>query len=207
MMTNDQILDDLNYASALAREGASAPLVGGRIGLMWGCLLSITLTLQWAILSQALALPVQSLFYVWFAFSAVGGIGSAVMGPRLDKLDGAQSISNRVEKYVWTTFATMMAILFAGVLLNVLFLSGDITHYNLLVIIAFAGQGFAYGVVAMMSKARWLFAASLGSFITASICIPVYDETVLFLIGGVACVFTIVIPSLISIKNEQHDDI
>ena len=80
-MTNDQILDDLNYASALAREGASAPLVGGRIGLMWGCLLSITLTLQWAILSQALNLPLQTLFYVWFAFAAIGGTGIAVGSP------------------------------------------------------------------------------------------------------------------------------
>jgi len=206
-MTNDQILDDLNYASALAREGASAPLVGGRIGLMWGCLLSITLTLQWAILSQVLNLPLQTLFYAWFAFAAIGGTGSAVMGPKLDKIDGAQSVSNRVEKVVWTTFSTMMAILFAGVLLNVLFLSGDTTHYNLIVIIAFAGQGMAYGVVAKISKARWLFAASLASFITASLCIAVYDETVLYLIGGIACVLTIVIPSLISIKNEHHDNI
>lgn len=205
-MTNDQILDDLNYASTLAREGASTPLVGGRIGLMWGCLLSITLTLQWAVLSQTLDVPVQNLLYLWFAFAVIGGAGSAVMGREVDKFDGAQSVSNRVEKYVWTTYSAMMAIMFAGVLLDVLLFGADTTHYNLIVIVAFAGQGLAYGVVAQMSKARWLYAASLASFITASLCVAVYDQTVLYLVGGVACVFTIVIPSLISIKNEQHDN-
>ncbi|MFK7865629.1 MAG: hypothetical protein AB8B95_15545 [Pseudohongiellaceae bacterium] len=206
-MTNEQILSDLSYASQLAKEGASAPLVGGRIGLMWGCLLSVTLILQWAIMTQAIDLPLQSLLFVWFAFAVIGGTGSAVMGRETEKLDGSQSVSNRVEKHVWLTFCVMMATLFAGVLLDVLLFSGDTTLYNIIVIVAFAGHGFAYGVVGAVSGAKYLFAASIASFITAAICITVYNQDILYLIGGLACLITIVVPSLISLKNERENNV
>lgn len=204
-MTNNHILDDLNYASALAKEGASAPLVGGKIGLMWGCLLSVTLTMQWAIMSQTIQLPLESLFYVWFSFAVIGGLGCAILSRESEGMDGAQSVANRVEKYVWIMFSVMMGTLFLGVLVNVLFLGGDTSLYNLMVVVAFAGNGLAYGVVALMSNERWVFAASFASFVTAFIGLTVFQEPVLYLVGGVACVFTIVVPSLISIKNQQND--
>lgn len=204
-MTNDQILDDLDYASALAREGASAPLVGGKIGLMWGCLLSVTFTMQWAIMTQTIELPPVTLFYLWGCFSIIGGLGCVVLGRESESLDGAQSVSNRIEKYVWVMFAVMMGTLGLGILVNTLFLGGDPLLFNLMVVVAFAGNGLAYGVIALMSNARWLFAASCASFVTAFIGLTVYQDPLLYLVGGIACIFTIVMPSLISIKNQQHD--
>ena len=203
-MTKNQILDDLTYASTLAREGATSPLLGGRIGLMWGILLSVVLTLQWAILSQVISLPYESLLYIWIACVVTGSVGSMVMGRKIDGLDGARSAANRVEKYVWIMFSAMMGSLFAGVLLNIHFTGGKTGLYGLLVIVGFAGQGLAYGVVALMSKANWLRAASFASFFVSALCFAVYGRVLLYLIGGLACLCIIVIPSLISIKKESR---
>lgn len=43
-MSHEQLINDLNYATDLAKSGQDAPLVGGPFGLMWGVLLSATLT-------------------------------------------------------------------------------------------------------------------------------------------------------------------
>lgn len=42
-MSSQQAIDNLNYATDLAKAGQQAPLVGGPIGLMWGLLLTVTL--------------------------------------------------------------------------------------------------------------------------------------------------------------------
>lgn len=203
-MNNDQMLDDINYASTLAREGASTPLLGGRIGLVWGILLSLVLTSQWAILSRTVNVPPQSLLYLWIAFGILGSAGSAFFGKKIDEKDGANSVSNRVEKYVWLVFSAMMTVFFITILSGILFFNAEPSLFNVVVIIGFAGQGLAYGTVAMISETKWLLVVSLASFLVAAFCVFFHADITLYLIGGIACLFTIVVPSLISIKNEQH---
>ena len=35
-MTENDLLDDIDYIKSIAKDGQQAALVGGRIGLMWG---------------------------------------------------------------------------------------------------------------------------------------------------------------------------
>lgn len=204
-MTTDQILDDLTYASKLAREGAETPLLGGRIGLMWGVLLSAIFTVQWAILSGVLAMPASNLGYFWAAFAIIGGIGSAVMGRKIEEKDGARSTANRVEKFVWIMFSAMMGSLFVGVILNILLSGGGVGLFSLMVVFGFAGQGFAYGVVSLVSDIKWLRLVSVASFATAAVSFALYDNVLIYLVGGVASIFTIVVPSLLTMKAEPQD--
>jgi len=48
-MSREDLLNDLEYVKTLAEEGATTPLLGGRFGLMWGVLMTITFFLHWAI--------------------------------------------------------------------------------------------------------------------------------------------------------------
>lgn len=206
-MSKENIIADLDYASQLAKEGAETPLLGGPIGLLWGVLLTVTFFLQWAILSQTIALPLQSLAYLWLAFAVIGGVGCAVLGSRIDKKAGANSAANRVESYVWVMFAGMMATLFIGVVLNMIFQDGTARLFDLILIVGFAGQGLAYGVVAKMSKLKMLHAASFIGFAASALCFAFYGDVAIYLIGSVATLFTIIIPSLLVMKKAGGSNV
>ncbi len=200
-MANKTLLDDLEYASQLAKQGDNAPLVGGPIGLMWGILLTITFFIQWGVLSDTFGVGQQNLFYLWLAFAVVGGTGSAMLGRRVGQKPGANSAANRVEQYVWIMFAGMMATLFIGVVLNMVLNEGSYKLFDLILIVGFAGQGLAYGVVAKMSKIKILHIASFIGFTASALCFAFYGDVNIYLIGAVATLFTIIIPSLLLMKK------
>ncbi len=204
-MTRDQIAEDLTFARNIAAEGAATPLIGGPIGLMWGVLISMTLIVQWAILAKVIAVPATSLYYLWIAFSVSGGLGSMIIGRKIETADGAHSTANRVEKYVWIMFSAMMAALFAGAVLNIALAGGGSGLFGIIVISGFAGMGLAYGVVGLISGTAWIMITSIANFIASIVCFVVSGDVKLYLIGGIAVIFTVIIPSLISMKRAQQN--
>ncbi|MDA8708800.1 hypothetical protein N9M10_05425 [Hellea sp.] len=67
-MTKEQILADLDYASSIAKDGANTPLLGGPIGLMWGCLVVPTLIAHGAIMEGLINLPQDKIGFIWMAY-------------------------------------------------------------------------------------------------------------------------------------------
>jgi len=205
-MTNENIMDakdkasllsDLDYASRIAKEGQNAPLVGGPIGLLWGVLLTAVFFAQWGVLSGAFGLPQQSLLFVWIAFAVIGGGGSTYLGRKLNEKPGANSVANRVEQYVWIMFSAMLATLFIGAVLNMTLNEGSYQLFDLIMIVGFAGQGLAYGVVAKMSKIKILHLASFCGFTASAICFAFYGQVEVYLIAAIATLFTIIMPSVL----------
>lgn len=194
-MSNETLINDLEYASALAKEGENAPLVGGPIGLMWGILLTLTFFIQWGVLSGTFGVSQDKLIYLWLAFAIIGGAGSTILGRRVAQQPGANSTANRVEQYVWIMFSGMMATLFIGAVLNMLLSGGSYKLFDLILIVGFAGQGLAYGVVAKMSKITILHAASFAGFTASALCFAFYGDVTIYLIGAIATLFTIIAPS------------
>ena len=204
-MTKEQILADLDYASALAKDGATTPLLGGRIGLMWGVLLALVFFGQWAILSKTLNIAPQNIWVLWAAFAIIGGTGSAIMGRKIDSMPGANSVANRVETYVWIMFGGFTVTLFIGVVLNMIFQKSDPKLFDFLVTAAFAGQGLAYGVVAKLTNLKWIHFASFASFAASAFCFSMLGTINIYLAASIGTIITIIIPSLISLKKEvQH---
>lgn len=196
-MTNDQLLADLDYASSLAKDGANTPLLGGPIGLLWGILLTLILGYQYVILSGKLNLPESTLAIAWICYGIIGGIGSTVLGRKIDKMPGANSVNNRVETYVWTMFAATAGTLVVGSMLNMIMGNGDQTVWNTVLVAAFAGQGMAYGIIAKLTKQKVLHIASFISFTLSAICFMLVNDMVIYLIGSIGAFITIVIPNLI----------
>lgn len=204
-MTQD-ILKDLEYASQLAKSGENAPLVGGPIGLMWGVLITLAFFIQWGVLSGTFGLPQITLMYLWIAFAVIGGLGVLVLSRKVSQKPGANSAANRVETYVWTMFAGMMATLFIGVVLNMVFKDGTYKLFDLILIVGFAGQGLAYGVVAKMSKIGLLHIASFLGFTASALCFAFYGGTDIYLVGAIATFFTIIAPSALLMKKAGGSD-
>ncbi len=202
-MTNETILKDLEYASNLAKEGENAPLVGGPIGLLWGILLTLVFFVQWGVLSGTFGIAEQNLIFAWIAFAVIGGVGSTLLGRRINKKPGANSAANRVEQYVWVMFSGMMGTLFLGIILNMIFGEGTYQLFDLVMIVGFAGQGLAYGVVAKMSKINLLHIASFLGFTASAICFAFFGTVEVYLIGAIATLFTIIMPSVLLMKKAE----
>ena len=60
-MTSQQAIEDINYATGIAKSAKESPLVGGPFGLMWGVLLSTTLCSHWAIVTGQIAAQAPAL--------------------------------------------------------------------------------------------------------------------------------------------------
>ena len=200
------LIEDLEYATSLAKAGENSPLVGGPIGLLWGVLLCAIFFMQWGVLSGVLGWPQNSLMFGWIAFAIIGGVGSAVMGRKIDQKPGAHSAANRVESYVWVMFSGMMASLFIGIILNMVLNDGTYKLFDLIMIVGVAGQGLAYGVVAKMSKIMLLHVASFLGFTASAVCFAFYGDVNVYLIAAIATVFTIVLPSVLLMNKAGGSD-
>lgn len=204
-MTKDNALKDLDYIKAMAEEGASAPLVGGPIGLMWGVLLTLVFLGQWIVLRGAAGLPQQTIPFLWLAFAVLGGLGSFLIGSKIEQKPGVNSVANRVEHYVWTMFAAMMATLFIGVILNQILADGTVKLFDFIVIVGFAGQGLAYGVVAKISGIKWMHLAAFAGFTASAMSFVALGQIHLYLIAALATIVTVIVPSLITMKREPKN--
>jgi len=200
MTKTESLMADLEQASRIAREGENTPLLGGPIGLMWGILIALVFSIQYMILARILAFPGYSLAILWVSFAVIGGLGVFLLGRQADQKPGAQSVGNRVETYIWTMFAGMMGSLAAGIILSQLLSDGTYHLWDIMIIFGFAGQGMAYGVIAKISKLSWIHLASLAAFVFSAVCFVAYGQIHIYLVGAIGTVFTVILPSLKTMK-------
>jgi len=202
-MTKDQLIADLQNATEIARSGANAPLLGGPIGLMWGILITLTFAVHWGIISGRFGWPEVTLAVLWISFAVLGAMGSIILGRKIEEKPGANSVANRVESYVWIMFSAMMATLAIGIILNILIQNGTTALFDFIVIIGFAGQGLAYGVVAKMTGLKWVHLSALASFTASAICFSALGTSHFYLLAALATICTVVLPSLHSMRKAQ----
>ena len=202
-MTREEILSDLQEASRIAKAGEDTPLLGGPIGLMWGVLLTLVFGYQYLVVSGGLNVPQSSLLFAWIAFAVIGGVGSTLLGRRIKNKPGMQSVSNKVESYVWTMYIGGLAAFFVGIILNSTYSGANQIVWNSVLPFAFAAQGMAYGVTAKISGQKIMHIASFSAMSFAAISMMVVTAPTVNLIGSIGSFVTIVIPSLISIKQAK----
>ncbi|WP_298912928.1 hypothetical protein [uncultured Algimonas sp.] len=197
-MTNETLIKDLKGAAAIARAADNAPLLGGPIGLMWGVLLTLVLGLQYALLEQIIAAPLWWIAVLWIGFGVVGGAGSAILGRRIDQKPGVNSVGNRVETAVWVMFGATIATAFVAAMLSMVFGFQDQTAWGLIVVVAFMGQGLAYGTTARIHPSRLVAFSSVACLVAGSAALIMHDTTAVYLIGAIGSFFAIVVPTLLS---------
>ena len=202
-MSSQEVIDNLDYATNLAKAGQEAPLVGGPIGFMWGLLLIATLGTHWSFITGELPFELWHLSALWVSCLMLGGGVSAALSQNHKQKPSFYSTASQIEHSVWLMVSIMLGCFWVGVALPTFFGSGTLVLFDFMVIAGFGGQGLAYGVTARMSHHKWLAYPSGASFLASVVCISAFGQPLLYLIAAVATVFTVVLPSIKTIESER----
>jgi len=204
-MTKDQILDDLKFARDVAEQGRFAPLLGGRIGLMWGCLLVPTLTLHGAMTSRLLEVPINYVGFVWMSFGIIGGVLTGILSRSIVRKPGAQSFGNQVEQAVWTGATMVLFITAISVAYAVIARGQSYTLFDMIMALSFGTQAISYYVLAKISGEKTLYIPMLIALALVAIVVVMIGNPYAYFIAAVGVIFTVVIPALTHMKNEPKN--
>ncbi len=204
-MTKEQILDDLKYAREIAQEGRHAPLLGGRIGLMWGCLLVPTLLIVGLTLMGKLGLSSNAIGAVWMVFGITGGILTAVLSRSIKKRPGATSIGNQVEQASWGATTLLLFGVSLSVVFAVLVQGKPFWLYDIVMAIAFGTYAVNYFILIKITRDKTLYLPMFISFGLMVFTIVFLGEPFVYLVAAVGIIFTAIIPSLTHLKNEPKN--
>lgn len=204
-MTRDQIFDDLNFARNIAEQGINTPLLGGRIGLMWGCLLAPTLLVHGLTLMGYIPLPQTYIGLLWLAFGVLGGLLTFILGRGIENKPGANSAINRVEQATWTATTLMLFGLAIGTSYSVLMMGKPYWLYDVIMAAAFGTYVINYYVLAKLSGMKRLYAPMMIAFILMVIMVVNLGQPFIYVLAAVGVVFTAVIPAYLSLKNEPKN--
>jgi hypothetical protein len=201
-MTKTEILQDLDYVKTMAEEGKNAPLLGGRIGLMWGFLLIITLFVHYLAIKGTGPLSIEMIGLAWMIFGIVGGVGSAVLGRRLVKKPGASSMNNRVARALWTGNTVLLFTYALSAAASAGFGHIDYVILDTMMPISFGLYALTSFILASIGDKKWLLlpGAIALAFVPISLFLLGTPELYLAAIAAVIC--TIIIPDIITVRNE-----
>ena len=204
-MTKDQILDDLKYAREIAEQGVNTPLLGGRIGLMWGCLLAPTLLIHGLTLMGLIPLSATYIGLLWLTFGVLGGILTFLLGRGLNNKPGAHSAINRVEQATWTGTTLMLFGLAIGTSYSVLVMEKPYWLYDVILAAAFGTYVINYYVLAQFSGLKRLYFPMMIAFILMFVMIVNLGQPFIYVLAAFGVVFTAIIPAFLSLKNEPKN--
>jgi len=204
-MTKEQILADLDYASALAKDGANTPLLGGPISLMWGCLLIPTLCIHGMTLEGMINLATNNIGFIWMIYGIIGAIFSIILGKKMEKKTGASSALNKVSTALGISLSILIFTFAITTLIAVI--KNDLpTHmFNYIIVFAFGLLTLNHAVLANLSRLSYLRIAAIAAGAFMVITLLMATQSSVYFIAALGVLITQIIPGLIEIRNEAKN--
>jgi len=197
------LAQDLDYAIGLARQGETAPLLGGPIGLMWTSLATLALTVHGLAMVDVLPIPNPWIGAIWMVYGIVGTIGSILLGRRIDGASGAKTFANRVAEASWVMSGLMIGtIAISAVIAHVVF-GVPFVVFAFIVPAAFALSAVSNGVLARLTDYGYLRFATFGAAVMTSVTLLMANEPAMFLVAALGVFISGVIPSFIELKRGR----
>lgn len=207
-MTDDQmqnVKDDIAFMRALAADGQSTPLLGGRIMAAAGLIFATASLLYWAMLTELLNLPHGwGSFGIWMGALAVFLITMTILSRGIARKPGAGSPTNRASGSAWmavgmSIFAMGLSYAAAGWRLQ----SEDVMVTFPSVIFALYGAGWAVG--AAMTGKKWLWWVAIGSWAMAPVLGWFAGQPEQYLAYAAALLLLTFLPGVILTRQEPSD--
>lgn len=203
--THNTALDDLSYIKTLAEEGRHAPLIGGRIGLMWGVLLTVTLLLHGLTELAITGLSPKYIGLFWLVFGITGGGLTFVLSKSLKDKPGQSAVTNRVESAVWTASTLTLFTIAISVTLTINLRGHSLILYDMIMAFAFATQAMNYYVISQITRQKSRLIPSALSLVFAALTVLFIGQPVIYIVAAIGVVFTVIFPALSDMKKEPRD--
>ena len=194
--------NDLDYLRTLAEEGQRAPLLGGSFALLWGVLVSFTLTIHWLTLTHRIPLGEENIGMAWFAMGITGGVLSAFLGNRLRLKPGAGSVGNRVSQHAWTMSGWAIFIYAISIVLGRVFGEATNADFDSIMPMAFCIYAIAYFTTGKLSGNKNMTILAVIALIGAAITGALIHQPIAYLVAALFVVLTSVIPGIIMMRRE-----
>lgn len=204
-MTKTEILDDIEYVKTLAEQGRNAPLLAGRITLLWGVLLTIALPTHWAALTGHIGIPVENVGIIWMAFGVVGGIISFWLGRQISQKPGSAAVGNRVETSAWINSNILLFVYALSIAASIGIGKNTPLLFDTIPAVAFGCQFINHSVIAKMSGQYWLHYVGFIALAFVPICMVLLGQPALYLVATLGVVITLIIPAFINLRREPQD--
>lgn len=204
-MSREDALSDLAYVRTLAEEGRRAPLLSGAHFVGWGLLVAGALAGHGVIVNSVAPSGELGLLLglLWGGFGLVGGVMSALLQRRLTKRPGANAVSNRADRAIWSGASLILAALAVGALGHMAF-TGDFSAPNVIPEAAFTVYGGAMLASSLVAEDRLLrpyallsAAAGVGLGIGA-------DHPWMYFAAAAAALLVLALPGVALLRREPR---
>ena len=204
-MTNRELMDNLDYASQIAKDGANTPLLGGRIGLMWGSLLVLTLLAHGLTSLALLPIPPSAIGFFWLTFGVLGGLLTWVLGRGIEDMPGAHSTTNRVEQATWSATTLMLFGMGISVAISVFYLGKPYWLFDIVLAAAFGTYIINYYVLAKVTGMKSLYMPMIIGFGMMVFTLIFVGQPFIYLAAAFGVLFTAVLPAWNNLRNEPKN--
>jgi len=204
-MMHNEATENLGYLKELAQQGANAPLLGGRIGLMWNILLIPALITHGLAITGRLNVPEDRIGMIWMAFGITGGILSVILARGLNNKPGSGSLGNRIESIVWPTTA-LLIFAFAISIGFAVGQNGSSTElFNMIVPFAFGIGTINMMLLGRITRQSFLTFAGLASGVFMVLTTVFIDSPNLYFLAAGGVVLSGILPGLAQMRKEPAD--
>jgi hypothetical protein len=198
-VTREEMLQDLAYARTLAEEGKHAPLIGGGYLVLFGVLLAIAYSAQWAALAGFI--PTAAIGFIWMGFGLFAFIGCFMLGARTRSMPGGSSLANQADRSVWQGVAIGIFCVVAGTIIRGV-VSDDMTAPNAIMAAGFGMYGIALFTTGCVSNQKWL---QTFAWIAWAVSIGLWyflNDAWTYLLAAGAAAVVLIIPGVILLRRE-----
>lgn len=196
-MAHDALIQDLENASRIAREGETSPLLGGSIGLMWTSLATIALMAHGAVLAGWINVPVSMTGLIWACYGIVGTVWSVMLGRRISSKPGAHSFANRAAEAAWTAGGIMIFTFTISLVIGIIMGNTGTIDFNFIPPAAFAISAVINGMLARLTGHGYLKFGAVMSGVATAVTLIMVRQPEMYFVAGALLIISGVIPSFI----------
>lgn len=200
-MTREEMLADLTYARTLAEEGRHAPLIGGSYFLLFGLLLSPAYALQWAVLEQVVAIPINMIGVIWIVFGALAALGSMLLTRSVRSKPGGSAIPNRVDRNIWQGVVWAILTVVTAAVLRAVY-TQDFTAPDIIVAAGFGLYGVALYATGTIGGHAWLRGFAFLAWAVSGTLWFFLHEPWTYLLAAIASLAVLAVPGFIMVRRE-----
>ena len=207
--SGEELASELAYVRTLAEEGRNAPLIGGRMYLIWGGLIGAVALASYLNNMGVAGFGFAQGFAPWLTVGVLGWGLSFALGKHARAKPGAMTIGNQTAASVWCAVGIFITLFWGSLfIVHDNFTNIGVPRYFLFTLmfpIAFALYGVAFFATATAARLSWLRYFSFLSWGFSITALFLLDSPHHLLVGAVGSFTCAALPGVLLMRREPSD--